>query len=123
MIIETLHIASMFTATIYGVGSGEVMCGDVEHPRPCAIGAIMANGEIFDPSQPTVAVWLPANRKMPQNLQVCFLDSYGLPQWFRVTDKKGASGGYDLTPSAVSKLGLKPSKHWSGRLEVCGVRN
>jgi hypothetical protein len=27
--------------------------------------------------------------------------------------------GFDLTPAALRKLGINPSPHWSGKVEVC----
>lgn len=117
-----VKLASAFISTTYGYG--EMMCGDTDKPQVCSKGAITASGVPFEPDKPTIAVPMPANMRLRAPLSVSlYSEALGECVQMWLTDKKNAkfigNGGLDLSPGALKALGIKPSKHWSGRVELC----
>jgi hypothetical protein len=119
--VEYVMVALALTATTYGHGE-EGKCGDVGSPVACEQGAITSSGEIFDPEEPTAAVPAPAKqRTRPMYVSVKAVN--GDCVQIKVNDKANpryiGRRGLDLTPGALRLLGIEPTKHWSGKLEMC----
>lgn len=123
MIEYYLAIASGLISTVYG--GGEMFCGDIGKPRPCAYGAITASGEVFDPSIPMAAIAAPSGVRFRSRMvslkvpggeckPVLLADKMN-PRWVGVR-------GFDLTPAAVELLtGGAQGLKWSGRVQVCDM--
>ncbi len=119
--IEYIILALTLPATTYGHGEAG-KCGDVGAPVACTAGATTSSGEPFDPEDATAAVPAPAKqRTRPMFVSVRSVN--GVCVQIRVNDKGNPRyigvRGLDLTPGALRLLGIKPTKHWSGKLEVC----
>lgn len=122
-LFELLVIASGLISTTYGYG--EVMCGDIHSPRPCAAGAITASGVAFDPRLPQVALAAPTHLRLPAS-HIWLRVPGGECRRIALVDKMNPRyigvRGFDLTPRAVELLTGKPAtRHWSGRVYVCSV--
>ena len=118
--VEYVMVALTLTATSYG--HGEESCGDVGSPVACAAGALTSSGETFDPEEPTAAVPAPAKqRTRPMYVSVKAVN--GACVNIRINNKANPKyvgrRGLDLTPGALRLLGIEPTKHWSGKLEMC----
>lgn len=118
-----LYIALAVTqvANIYGLS--ERMCGDVGKPVPCDERAITASGDQFKPMEITAAVPAPKEKRI-SGYTIYIKSHKGTCIPVRVNDKKNpryiGKGGLDLTPGAVWAItGKLPSRHWSGRIELC----
>lgn len=118
--MELVTVALSLISTTYG--HQEMYCGDYDKPEVCAKGAITASGEEFDPNKATAAIPAPKN-KILRPFYVWIKDIKGRCRRIKVNDKANekwiGKRGLDLTPGALRKLGIKPTKHWSGRLELC----
>jgi hypothetical protein len=118
--IEYVVLALTLPASLYG--TGEIRCGDTDKPVPCASGATTSSGEAFDPEEATAAVPAPAKqRTRPMRVSVKAID--GSCVQIKINDKSHprwiGRRGLDLTPGALRLLGIEPTKHWSGPLEMC----
>lgn len=116
-----IMLASGLVATTYGWK--ERFCGSPMIPVPCALGAVTASGEIFDPDLPSVAVPMPENL-ITRPTYVWLKIEGGSCKRLRINDKKHwryiGTGGFDLTPAAVRKLtGSEPKRYWSAKVYVC----
>ncbi len=115
-----LLLASLFPSTTYGYG--ERMCGDPGHTRTCALGAVTASGEAFDPTVPQVALALPVVSRVRAKY-VRLRAEGGVCQRVRLVDKMNARyvavRGFDLNPAALKLLTGKRGPNWSGRVELC----
>lgn len=114
-------LAATQVASVYGYS--EHMCGDAGRPRPCDHRATTASGERFKPMEITAAVPAP-NRKLIYPTTVMVKDYKGRCIPIKINDKKNpryiGKGGLDLTPGAVWAItGKLPTRHWSGRIELC----
>ena len=120
MVCETLAacllFASQFRANVYGYG--EPSCYRGNKVAPCVKGTRTASGEIFDPKLPTVAVWLPRRVRLEPQWVFVRLEGRHRCAKLWLNDRKGRRG-FDLSPGAVKALGIKPSRHWSGKLQGC----
>lgn len=118
-------VATHQPASTYGYG--EMMCGDVGAPRTCDVGAWTASGEPFSPPAPTAAVAAPFNLKLRARwVMLRVSPEYGGSgecQWIRINDKMNprwvGRRGFDLTPGALRRLGVRPRRNWSGRVSMC----
>ena len=118
--IEYVVIALTLTASTYGYD--EDKCGDTDKPVSCASGATTSSGEEFDPDEATAAVPAPTKqRTRPMFVSVKAVN--GTCVDIRINDKGNpryiGRRGLDLTPGALRLLGIEPTKHWSGKLEMC----
>ena len=118
-ILFYILLASGLHSTTYGWGGN--FCGDIGEPVPCVKGLYTASGEIFDPEQPTAAVFTPTKLVMRPRVVPMRLD--GKCKYVRVNDKGSprfiGERGFDLTPAAIKLLGGVPTSHWSGKVTVC----
>lgn len=121
--VDHILLALSLTATVYGTGE-QGMCGDPETPVACAVGATTASGEPFLPDEvPSAAVPLPRKQRLRvKELKIRHTVS-GNCVTIRINDKSNERWigvrGLDLTPAALSAIGIKPTKYWSGRVEAC----
>ena len=119
----TQSLSPTMVHTTYGYG--ETFCGDPHAPRTCDSSATTASGLPFHPDEPHVAIHVPSEvtdrvRIRPGRWTVCFRHvRYGTDVHLPITDKKGNSGGLDLSPGALRLLGITPSPFWSGTLTPC----
>lgn len=112
-----LAIAATHIATTYGYG--ELSCTSPIHSgvAPCVLGTFTASGEMFDPKLATAAIHLPKRYRIrPQIIRIKTPDSPCTS--IRLNDKKG-NQGFDLSPGALSKMGIKPHSKWSDIIELC----
>lgn len=118
--IEYVVLALTLPASTYG--HLEASCGDVGAPVACDSNATTSSGEGFDPDLPTAAVPAPAKQRT-RPMFVSVKSVAGICVKIRVNDKGHprwiGRRGLDLTPGALRLLGIEPTKHWSGRLEMC----
>lgn len=120
-ILFYIQLASGLPATTYG--HGDMNCGDIGKPVACALGAITASGEVFDPELATAAVFAPTSLRMrPHYLPLKIVGPFRCHK-IRINDKGNprfiGKRSYDLTPAAIRKLGGRVSKHWSQGVELC----
>jgi hypothetical protein len=119
--ISYLLLASGLMA--YTFGYSEMKCGEIHKPVACSHGAKTASGEEFDPKNiASAAIPLPKNiRMIPVTVKLRIQG--GECAEIRVNDKAPekwlGKRGFELTPAALKKLGVTPSKSWSGIVEVC----
>lgn len=114
-------IASMFFSTTYGWGENN--CGDIGKPQTCAEGAITASGVPLSYKLPIVAVAAPTKLRMKAYWVKMRIKGKAKCKWLLLADKMNpryiGKRGFDLTPPALSKLGVRPSSTWSGHVELC----
>lgn len=119
-LLEFILIAFTVPASTYGYG--EYMCGEVEAPKACEYGAITASGQIFDPELATAAVFAPFSLRMYPVIVTMQVEG-GPCVEITVNDKGNpryiGERGFDLTPGALQKLGVRPHPQWSGMLYPC----
>ena len=119
--IEYILIASNLVA--YTFGYNERKCGDVHHAVSCSNGATTASGEAFKPNLiASAAIPLPKKMKM-KTVIIRLKAENGECVSIRVNDKASekwlGKRGFEFTPAALRKLGITPSKHWSGNISFC----
>jgi len=119
--VEYIALALVMTASTYGYS--EQNCGDSGSPVDCSKGATTSSGEAFHPDTiPTAAVPAPVKqRTRPMFVKIKAMN--GSCVTIRVNDKSNerfiGKRGLDLTPAALSALGIKPDRNWSGVLTEC----
>ena len=127
-LVGSLHhyvsVADGLRSTVYGT-SGEMFCGDIGKPVPCASGATTASGLPFEPKLPSMAVAAPTRLRLAAVYIWVRVES-GPCHRVLLSDKMNPRyigvRGFDLSPAAVRLLTGKPAtKHWSGRVFVCSV--
>lgn len=121
-LVSIIMASSGLGATTYGWG--EMMCGDVGKARPCNEEAITASGTPLKDDLPIVALSMPTNRilRKAHTIKIS-LDGGKTCRRVLLADKKNErfaeTKPWDLTPAALKKLGVEPTKHWSGEVTVC----
>ncbi len=116
-----LLIASSVISTTYGYD--EKMCGDVESPRACGLGAITASGIPFNPALPQVAIAAPTTFILKARY-IGLRIKDGKCVKVHLVDKMHerwiSERGFDITPRAQELITGKPATpYWSGKLTVC----
>jgi len=123
-ILDYIVIASGLLSTTYGYN--EKNCGDIGKPVACSSEAVTASGIRLGSGLPIVAVAAPTRMRM-RPFWVRMKTENSPCTYLLVADKMNPryihDRGYDLTPDALKKLGITPSPHWSGKVEVCWGSN
>lgn len=118
--IEYIALALALPHSTYGWGSNN--CGDIGRPVACSKGAITSSGEEFDPDAVTAAVPAPTSQRT-RVTTVKLRATSGKCVAIKINDKSNPRfiglRGLDLTPGALRALGIEPTRHWSGRIEMC----
>ena len=119
--LEYVILAGSLVAFTFGYS--EKMCGDIHHPVACSVGATTASGEPFNPNViASAAIPIPKGMRL-KTLIIKLRAKNGKCVPIRVNDRSPekwiGKRGFELTPAALRKLGIVPSKIWSGFVEIC----